>query len=157
MSEQDRDPECDLRMESRAREHFPELLEKMQASIKVIPMPADTNMNGDVFGGWLMSQVDLSGLVPVTRVSRGKAATVAVKEFLFRAPVYVGDLVCCYTRIERIGSTSVTVRVEAVTEHPDERAPTHVASAELVYVCIDEHGNKRPVMANRAEPKKEAT
>lgn len=151
MSEQDRDPACDLRMESRAREHFPKLLENMQAAIKVIPLPADTNMNGDVFGGWLMSQVDLAGLVPVTRISRGKAATVAVKEFLFRAPVYVGDLVCCYTRVERIGNTSVTVRVEAVTEHPDEREPTHVASAELVYVCIDGKGNKRQVLANRPD------
>lgn len=134
-----------LQMKSRARELFPELLKDMQASIKVIPLPADTNMNGDIFGGWLMSQVDLAGTVPATRVSCGRVATVAVKEFLFHAPVTIGDLVCCYTRIARLGNTSITVEVEAVTEHPDERHPTHVASAELVYVAIDEKGQKRKI------------
>lgn len=135
------------RMGSRAREHFPALLELKQAAIKVIAMPADANMNGDIFGGWLMSQIDLAGLVPVQRISGGRAATVAVNNILFRAPVYVGDLVCCYTEVTKVGNTSVTVQVEVITEHSDHSMPHHVASAELIYVCIDAHGNKRPVNA----------
>jgi acyl-CoA thioesterase YciA len=135
------------RMCSRAREHFAELLEHKQAAIKVIAMPADSNMNGDIFGGWLMSQIDLAGLVPVQRISGGRAATVAVNNILFRAPVYIGDLVCCYTEVTKVGNTSVTVQIEVITEHSDHSMPHHVASAELIYVCIDVHGNKRPVNA----------
>jgi acyl-CoA thioesterase YciA len=135
------------RMCSRAREHFPALLEHKQAAIKVIAMPADANMNGDIFGGWLMSQIDLAGLVPTQRVSGGRAATVAVNNILFRAPVYIGDLVCCYTEITKVGNTSVTVQIEVVAEHSDLSLPDHVASAELIYVCIDAEGNKRRVKA----------
>ena len=79
--------------------------------LKVIPMPADCNANGDIFGGWLMSQVDLAGCILPMRLSQGRMATVAVKEFLFTQPVRVGDLLSFYAKIERVGTTSVTVEV----------------------------------------------
>ena len=84
--------------------------------LKVIPMPADTNGNGDIFGGWVMAQVDLAGSVIPARIIRGRMATVAVKEFIFKQPVRVGDILSFYSSVTRIGNTSITVDVEVFAE-----------------------------------------
>ena len=114
--------------------------------LKVIPMPADCNANGDIFGGWVMAQVDLAGSVLPVRVVGGRIATVAVKEFIFKQPVRVGDLLSFYARITRIGRTSISVEVECFAE----RAFSHgqfvkVSEATVTYVAIDEHGQPTPI------------
>jgi len=109
-------------------------------------MPADCNANGDIFGGWVMAQVDLAGSVLPVRVVRGRIATVAVKEFIFKQPVRVGDLLSFYARISRIGRTSISVEVECFAE----RAFSHgqfvkVTEATVTYVAIDENGQPTPI------------
>ncbi|MDR2837442.1 MAG: acyl-CoA thioesterase [Azonexus sp.] len=116
-------------------------------TLRLVPMPADLNPNGDVFGGWIMAQVDIAGAIPARRRARGRVATVSVNSFLFKQPVSVGDLVSLYGEIVHVGATSVTVRVEVYAErHRDGQSITvKVTEAELTYVAIDSHGNKRPL------------
>lgn len=116
-------------------------------TLRVVPMPADANVYGDVFGGWIMSQVDIAGSVPCFRAARGRVATVAVTSFVFKEPVAVGDLVSFYARIIKRGRTSLTVDVEVfaergrgVTEHI-----VKVTEAQLVYVAIDGEGKPTPL------------
>ncbi len=112
--------------------------------LKVIPMPADTNGNGDIFGGWVMAQVDLAGSVIPARIIKGRMATVAVKEFIFKQPVRVGDILSFYSSVTRIGRTSITVKVLVEAERwgqYEERVT--VTEAEVVYVNVDE--SRRPV------------
>ncbi|MEK8025638.1 acyl-CoA thioesterase [Ideonella sp. BYS139W] len=114
--------------------------------MRVMPMPADLNGNGDVFGGWLMAQVDLAGAVLPARVARGRIATVAVNQFVFKQPVYVGDLVSFYARVERVGTTSITIHVEVWVERdPADPKLVKVTEASLTYVAIDARGKPRPV------------
>jgi acyl-CoA thioesterase YciA len=114
--------------------------------MRVMPLPADTNPNGDIFGGWLMAQVDLAGAVLPARIARGRLATVAVNQFLFKQPVSVGDLLSFYARVERIGTTSVTVHVEVLAErNPANPQVVKVTEANLTYVAIDRDGRPRPV------------
>ena len=114
--------------------------------MRVMPLPADTNGNGDIFGGWLMAQVDMAGAVLPMRIARGRIATVAVNQFLFKQPVSVGDLLSFYARVERVGNTSVTVHVEVYAERdPANLHVVKVTEANLTYVAIDEHGKPRPV------------
>lgn len=114
--------------------------------MRVMPLPADTNSNGDVFGGWLMAQVDLAGGVLPSRLAKGRIATVAVNQFLFKQPVSVGDLLSFYARIERVGTTSITVHVEVYAErNPADLQVVKVTEANLTYVAIDSHGRPRPV------------
>src|SRR5258706_4688644 len=87
-----------------------------QLVLRVMPMPADANGNGDIFGGWIMAQVDLAGAVLPARIAKGRIATVAVNQFVFKQPVSVGDLLSFYAKVERIGTTSVTVRVQVYAE-----------------------------------------
>lgn len=109
--------------------------------LKVIPMPADTNGNGDIFGGWVMAQVDLAGSVLPARLIRSRMATVAVKEFVFKQPVRVGDILSFYSSITRIGRTSVTVDVEVFAEGFRSQGEfVKVTEALLTYVAIDEQG-----------------
>lgn len=109
--------------------------------LKVIPMPADTNGNGDIFGGWVMAQVDLAGSVLPARLIRGRMATVAVKEFVFKQPVRVGDILSFYSSITRIGRTSVTVDVEVFAEGFRSQGQfVKVTEALLTYVAIDDQG-----------------
>src|ERR1700753_3665565 len=84
--------------------------------LRVLPLPADANVNGDIFGGWIMAQVDLAGSVLPSRLARGRVTTVAVNQFIFKQPVSVGDLLSFYSTVERVGNTSVTVRVEVYAE-----------------------------------------
>ena len=114
--------------------------------MRVMPLPADTNSNGDIFGGWLMAQVDLAGAVLPSRVAKGRIATVAVNQFLFKQTVSVGDLLSFYARLERIGTTSITVHVEVYAErNPANLQFVKVTEANLTYVAIDPDGRPRPV------------
>jgi acyl-CoA thioesterase YciA len=114
--------------------------------LKVIPMPADCNANGDIFGGWVMAQVDLAGAVLPARLVRGRMATVAVREFIFKQPVRVGDILSFYSRIHRVGNTSVTVQVEVYAERFSQQGSyIKVTEAQLTYVAIDESGRPRAI------------
>ena len=119
-----------------------------QVSLRVVPMPADLNQNGDVFGGWVMAQVDVAGAIPAMRRARGRVATVSVNSFMFKQPVSVGDIVSLYADIIHVGRTSVTVRVEVFAErnHADTLV-VKVTEAELTYVAIDAQGRKRELPA----------
>ncbi|QEA13317.1 acyl-CoA thioesterase [Comamonas flocculans] len=114
--------------------------------LKVIPLPSDTNSNGDIFGGWVMSQVDLAGSVLSARVACGRIATVAVNEFVFKQPVRVGDLLSFYSSVLRVGRTSITVQVEVFAERIRAQGQyLKVTEARLSYVAIDEQGRPRPI------------
>jgi acyl-CoA thioesterase YciA len=114
--------------------------------LKVIPMPADTNGNGDIFGGWVMAQVDLAGSVIPARHVRGRMATVAVNQFIFKQPVRVGDICSFYASVERVGNTSITVEVEVFAERFGAQGQyVKVTEASLTYVAIDDHGRPRPI------------
>ncbi|UUX97801.1 acyl-CoA thioesterase [Aquabacterium sp. J223] len=113
-----------------------------------MPMPADANVNGDIFGGWIMAQVDLAGSVLPARIAKGRIATVAVNQFVFKQPVSVGDLLSFYAEVVRVGRTSVTVRVEVWAErNPADLQVVKVTEANLTYVAIDDHGQPRPLPA----------
>jgi acyl-CoA thioesterase YciA len=119
--------------------------------LKVIPMPADTNGNGDIFGGWVMAQVDLAGSVLPARYMQGRMATVAVNEFIFKQPVRVGDILSFFSSITRVGNTSVTVEVEVYAERfTDQGRYVKVTEARLTYVAIDDQGRPRPVPKHNA-------
>ncbi len=123
-----------------------ELHPEMELVMRVMPMPKDANGNGDIFGGWIMSQVDLAGCVLPARVSHGRVTTVAVNEFVFRNAVSVGDLLSFYARVIRIGNTSVTVSVEVWAERrPADPMLVKVTEAQVTYVAIDRDGKPRPV------------
>ena len=116
--------------------------------LKVIPMPADTNGNGDIFGGWVMAQVDLAGSVLPARHVQGRMATVAVNEFVFRHPVRVGDILSFFSSVTRVGRTSITVEVEVYAERFAEQGNyVKVTEARLTYVAIDAEGRPRPLPA----------
>ena len=112
--------------------------------LKVVPMPADCNANGDIFGGWVMSQVDLAGCTLAMRLAGGRMATVAVKEFVFKHPVRVGDVVSLYGCVTRVGRTSVTVDMEVFAERMSHQGQyVKVTEAVLTYVAIDAEGQPR--------------
>ncbi|MCA3237656.1 MAG: acyl-CoA thioesterase [Curvibacter sp.] len=114
--------------------------------LKVIPMPADCNANGDIFGGWVMAQVDLAGSVIPARYAGGRMATVAVNEFIFKQPVRVGDILSFYSKLTRVGRTSMTVKVEVYAERFQAQGRyVKVTEANLTYVAIDENGKPREV------------
>jgi acyl-CoA thioesterase YciA len=114
--------------------------------LRVMPMPADANIHGDVFGGWIMAHVDVAGAVPAARRASGRVATVAVTSFLFKHPVFVGDLVSFYAHIVRTGRTSITVEVEVYAERNRlQKEVSKVTEATLVYVATDEHRQPRPL------------
>ncbi|HMN81094.1 MAG TPA: hotdog domain-containing protein [Burkholderiaceae bacterium] len=114
--------------------------------LRVTPMPADVNGNGDIFGGWVMAQVDIAGGVAAARRARGRVVTVAVNAFQFKQPISVGDVVSFYCKIERVGRTSVTVRVEVIAErNPANPMLVKVTEATLTYVAIDRNGDKREI------------
>ena len=118
----------------------------MELVLKVIPMPADCNANGDIFGGWVMAQCDLAGSVIPARHARGRMATVAVNEFVFKQPVRLGDILSFYSKLLRIGRTSITVSVEVFAERAiAQGAYIKVTEATFTYVAIDDHGRPRPI------------
>ncbi len=114
--------------------------------LKVIPMPADCNANGDIFGGWVMAQVDLAGSVIPARHANGRMATVAVNQFIFKQPVRVGDILSFFSHLTRIGTTSITVQVEVYAERFGSQGRyTKVTEASLTYVAIDDEGKPRAI------------
>ena len=120
--------------------------------LRVIPMPTDTNMNGDVFGGWIMAHVDLAGSLPAARRARGRVATVAVNSFVFKQPVFVGDVLSIYTDIIKVGNTSITVNVEVYAERGQTSGKAvKVTEATLTYVATDDNRRPRPVPPEDAE------
>ena len=122
----------------------PVQLPKGQPALRVMPMPADVNQNGDVFGGWIMAQVDVAGAIPAMRRARGRVATVSVNSFLFKQPVSVGDIVSFYAEIVETGRTSIKVNVEVFAERkPTDPVIVKVTEATLTYVAITQQGVKR--------------
>jgi acyl-CoA thioesterase YciA len=114
--------------------------------LRVMPMPADANANGDIFGGWIMAQVDIAGSILPARLSRGRVTTVAVNEFVFKQPVSIGDLLSFYATVTRVGRTSITVHVEVMAERdPENLHVVKVTEANLTYVSIDREGKPRPI------------
>jgi acyl-CoA thioesterase YciA len=114
--------------------------------LKVVPMPADCNAGGDIFGGWVMAQVDLAGSVLCARHTKGRMATVAVKEFVFKHPVRVGDILSFYSKVTHIGRTSITVDVGVYAEHYFRQGEyMKVTEAVLTYVAIDKDGKPREI------------
>lgn len=117
--------------------------------IRIIPMPKDTNPNGDIFGGWIMSHVDLAGSVVAASRIRGRMATVAVNQFTFKHPVYVGDLVSIYGQVERVGNTSLTVYTEVYVQRSTlgefSGEVVRVTDASLTYVALDGRGRPKPI------------
>jgi acyl-CoA thioesterase YciA len=115
--------------------------------LRIVPMPADTNAHGTIFGGWVMSQVDLAGSVAAYERAQGPTVTIAVNSFVFKEPVFVGDLVSIYARVCRVGHTSITVDVEVFAQRGlHGRGETvKVTEAQLTYVAIDENSRPRLV------------
>lgn len=118
-----------------------------QPVLRIIPMPADTNAHGTIFGGWVMAQVDLAGSVPAYERAQGNVVTVAVNSFSFKEPVFVGDLVSFYARVVKVGRTSITVDVEVFAQRGrDGRLDAvKVTEAQLTYVAIDADRKPRPI------------
>ena len=117
-----------------------------EPTLRVIPMPSDANHTGDIFGGWIMAQVDLAGSVPATRLAQGRIATVAVNSFVFRQPVFVGDLVSFYADVVKVGRTSITVDVQVYAQRRPEREEcVKVTEAILTYVAVDNQRRPRVV------------
>lgn len=119
-----------------------------QPILRMVPMPSDTNYAGDIFGGWIMSQVDMAGSIPAIRRAHGRVATVAVNSFAFKQPVLVGDLISLYAEIIKVGRTSITVGVAVYAQRGaregGEEICIKVTEAVLTYVAID--NNRRPRM-----------
>ncbi len=121
---------------------------KGQMLLRTLAMPADTNANGDIFGGWIMSQLDLAGAILAKEISQGRVVTVSVTEIVFKIPVSVGDVVCCYGECTRIGNTSMGVKLEVWVKHVANNGVSQrlkVCDATFNYVAIDEHGKPRKI------------
>jgi acyl-CoA thioesterase YciA len=122
-----------------------------QPVLRTVPMPADLNQNGDVFGGWVMAQVDVAGAIPAMRRARGRVATVSVNSFQFKQAISVGDVVSLYADIVHVGNTSITVNVEVYAERNYANpVKVKVTEAQLTYVAIDGAGKKRTVPPENA-------
>ena len=112
-------------------------------ALRVVPMPADANVHGDIFGGWIMSQVDIAGAIPASRRARGRVATVAVNAFTFKQPVFMGDVVSFFASVVRVGRTSITVDVQVYAQrNPHDELAVKVTEATLTYVAVGE--DRRP-------------
>jgi acyl-CoA thioesterase YciA len=124
--------------------HLPE---NEQPTIRIVPMPADTNAQGTIFGGWVMSQVDIAGSIPAWQRAGGPVVTVAVNSFTFKEPVHVGDVVSFYARVLRVGRTSITVDVEVFSQRgrSGDSEVVKVTEAQLTYVAIGEDRQPRPL------------
>ena len=114
-------------------------------TIRTLAMPADTNPAGDIFGGWVMSQMDIAGAIAAVERTHGRVVTVAVEAMSFIAPVKVGDILCVYTAIERIGTTSITIMVEAWARRRGLPDRVKVTDGRFVYVALGDDGRKRPI------------
>ena len=118
---------------------------KGSLTIRTLAMPADTNPAGDIFGGWVMSQMDIAGAIAAVERSGGRVVTVAVEAMTFIAPVKVGDILCVYTHVERVGTTSITISMEAWARRNRLADRVKVTEGRFVYVALDDDGNKRRI------------
>jgi acyl-CoA thioesterase YciA len=117
-----------------------------EPTLRVVPMPSDANYTGDIFGGWIMSQVDIAGSIPAIELAGGRVATIAVNSFVFKQPVMIGDVVSFYARVMRVGRTSITVDVEVYARRRELREEVKVTEATLTYVAVDDERRPRPVV-----------
>lgn len=118
-----------------------------QPTMRLPARPRDTNAAGDIFGGWIMSQVDLAGAIAASRQTQGRVVTVAVNSFQFHKPVFVGDLISCYANVEKVGNTSITVFVEVFAErYPVRTECIKVTEATLTYVAVNQDGKPRQII-----------
>lgn len=121
--------------------------------LRIVPMPADTNAHGTIFGGWVMAQVDIAGSIPAWDRAQGPVVTIAVNSFVFREPVFVGDLVSFYARVLKVGRTSITVDVEVFSQRGRQGRGevVKVTEAQLTYVAVDDSRQPRPVPGGTVE------
>ena len=115
--------------------------------LRLVPQPADMNGNGDIFGGWVLSQMDIAGGAVASRAAKGRIATVAITAMEFVQPIKVGDLVSIYGQVTRVGRTSITVHLETVVQRRLDPAPIRVTEGTFVFVAIDDEGKPRAVGA----------
>ena len=125
---------------------------KGELTIRTLAMPADTNPAGDIFGGWVMSQMDIAGAIAAVERSQGRVVTVAVEGMTFIAPVKVGEVLCVYTTVERVGNTSITVAIEAWARRDRIADRVKVTDGRFVYVALGEDGSKRTIPPLPANP-----
>ena len=119
---------------------------KGELAIRTLAMPADTNPAGDIFGGWLISQMDIAGGVTASARAHGRVAIIAVTGFTFHKPVLVGDVVCCYADIQKVGTTSITIGIEAwVLRRDESKDQIKVTEGVFTFVALDGDGKPRPV------------
>ena len=123
----------------------------VEPALRVVPMPSDANYSGDIFGGWIMSQVDIAGSIPAVQLAQGRIVTIAVNSFLFKQPVMIGDLVSFYAKVARIGRTSITVDVEVYAQRRSLHETVKVTEATLTYVAVDDQRRPRPIPAESNE------
>ncbi len=116
-----------------------------EPAIRTVPMPADSNAAGDIFGGWILSQMDIAGAVAAVERAKGRVATIAIEAMKFHRPVFVGDLVSCYARVARVGRTSITVQIETVVRRARHEDVLTVTDGTFTYVALDENGAPRAV------------
>lgn len=122
-----------------------------EPTLRIVPMPSDTNHTGNIFGGWILSQVDIAGSIAALTRARGRVVTVAVNSVEFHEPVFVGDVISCYAEIVRIGRTSITVQVDVYAQRNPERVKcTKVTQAVLTFVAVDNEGRPRVVPPEHA-------
>ena len=120
-----------------------------ELAIRTLAMPADANPSGDIFGGWVLSQMDIAGGISAAVRSRGRVATVAVTAMTFHLPVYVGDVMCVYTELRKVGRTSMTFGIEAWALRGRVGTRVRVTEGQFIYVAIDAEGRPRPVPAEQ--------
>ena len=123
------------------------LTAQSEPTLRVVPMPSDANYTGDIFGGWIMSQVDIAGSIPAIELAKGRVATVAVNSFIFKQPVMIGDVVSFYAKVIRVGRTSITVDVEVFARRREHAGVVKVTEATLTYVAVD--SERRPRCVNQ--------
>jgi len=116
-----------------------------EPTLRVVPMPSDANYTGDIFGGWIMSQVDIAGSIPAIELAKGRVATIAVNSFVFKQPVMIGDVVSFYAKVVRVGRTSITVDVEVFARRRVLHEVVKVTEATLTYVAVDDERRPRPI------------
>lgn len=121
----------------------------MELMSRIVAMPTNTNPAGNIFGGWILSQIDLAGAIAARVIAPERVVTVSMKEVVFKEPVFIGDIVSCYTKILSVGNTSISVQVEVTTERLSKSRDSYVCqqvtSANVTYVSVDTAGNKKPI------------
>jgi acyl-CoA thioesterase YciA len=116
-----------------------------ELTVRLIAMPADTNANGDIFGGWVLSQMDQAGGIAAVERAQGRVATIAVEAMTFIRPVKIGDVLCVYTEVDHVGRTSMKIHIEAWSQRFRTHVREKVTDATFTFVAIDENGRPRPV------------